>query len=105
MAISDRRFAAAWIDSGHQERFDDIGCMVSSMKEHAPSSGTKFFVHEFAGDRWLDATAAGYMLNDDVHSPMAYGVAAFEMPAGDHAGHADHIMSWDELVAGLEARG
>jgi copper chaperone NosL len=105
MLISDRRYAAAWIEpGGRQMHFDDIGCMVSAMHRQAPPTASLLFARDYAEDTWLDAAVALYVRADILHSPMAYGVAAFRnRPAAVAAlgVAASHFQSWDELTQTL----
>jgi copper chaperone NosL len=109
MTISDRQYAAGWIEPGNrQQRFDDVGCMVVSFREHTPPSGTRLFARDFAGDRWLDAKTAVYAVSGDIRSPMAYGVAAFETAAAAEGALGDaakQTRTFDDLVEELERRG
>lgn len=106
MVISDRRYAAAWIeDDGEQLRFDDVGCMVMNLREHPPARPARFFVRDFAGEDWLDAAGAVYFKSAALHSPMAYGVAAFadkSAVVAESGDPATDTWTWDELVDGLE---
>jgi len=108
MAISDRRFAAGWIEEGgHQEKFDDIGCMVVKYRDHTPAAGTRLFARDYAADAWLDALHATYAVSEEIRSPMAYGVAAFEVAAAAESELGEiaaQTRTWDGLVAAIERR-
>lgn len=103
MIIDDRRFAAAWISGdGTQAHFDDIGCMVAMVREQGEDAGTRYFVQHYEEETWLDATAAAYVRQDGVRSPMSYNVAAY--PAGAAPGGADlrGSWTWKALIEDLE---
>lgn len=85
MAISDRRFASQ-IRGGPKDtvfKFDDIGCAATWLAEKGKEfpwmadAATRVWVAEFAsaGTKWLDATAAHYVLGKT--SPMGYNFAAY----------------------------
>lgn len=105
MVISDRRFAAGWIEEdGQQSLFDDAGCMVAMYREHAPGTTTRVFARDYINDRWLDAATAVYFQAESIRSPMAYGVAAFASRADGigELGHTAVPQDWDDLVQNLE---
>ncbi len=78
MIISDERFAAGWrADDGTQARFDDIGCMVARYRSAGQPAAT-LWVHDLDGLHWVRAASATFVLSEALHTPMAYGVAAFE---------------------------
>jgi len=109
MVISDDRFAAAWREgTSREEYFDDIGCMIASLREKPPAEGAVFFVRDFAADLWIDAEAASYRIAPGIKSPMAYDIAAFASP--EAAANNEHTrdgqpQTWAELLAGLKERG
>lgn len=109
MIISDRRYAAAWIEpGGDQSRFDDVGCMVSRFREQPPPNGTRLFVRDFLADGWLDAKSAAFLSAASLRSPMAYGVGAFVSEAAGRdelGGDVMRVWAWGELVDGLDRMG
>ena len=83
MAISDRSFAAEIVQlNGRVAKFDDIGCMLRyALRENLrPSAAVAFYVMDFQTQRWLPATEAVYLRSEQLHSPMASGLAAFATP-------------------------
>lgn len=109
MIISDERFAAAWRAGREERHFDDIGCMVAHFRKHHPGGKTEYFVRDFAGDAWLDATAASLVRAPGIKSPMSYDIAAFATrDAADRAmkNRAETAEeSWAALLDGLRERG
>ena len=81
MLISDRTFAAQVRDAeGRVHRFDDIGCAALWLDENTASHEPReIWVHEHAGDEWLDAREAHFVRGRN--SPMGYGYAAQRAPA------------------------
>lgn len=110
MAISDARFAAAWRDPADKEaHFDDIGCMVLLQGEKNPEAGTRFWVHDYVTEAWLDAPSASYAISESIHSPMSYGVAASATAEGAQQivkeSSPVQVARWESLRPKLENRG
>lgn len=81
MIISDERFAAAAVvevaENDYEQRlFDDIGGMFRYAAEHPELNFATFFVHDYNSKEWIDAREAHFVLADELHTPMGYGVAA-----------------------------
>ena len=110
MVISDVRFAAAWREpAGKETHFDDIGCMVFLEGEEHPPAATRFWVHDYLTETWLDAPGASYAISPSIRSPMSYGVAASATAEGaqrivNESSQAT-VARWDALGASLEKRG
>lgn len=109
MTIGDARFACAWrTASGAARRFDDIGCMVNAARRQDPGSDTRFWVHDYGDEAWLEAPVAHYLIAPAIKTPMAYGLAAFARPeaaqalAGTQRGRT---YGWDALLTELERKG
>jgi copper chaperone NosL len=107
MVISDVRFAAAWITEGRQVHFDDVGCMVTAIKEHGRTDVAGYYVCEFASGDWIDAGSAVYFQSAAFRSPMAYGIAAFSSRAQGEAEMVSAgvtVLEWEVLLESLERR-
>jgi len=110
MIISDRRFAAAWRDpNGNEQHCDDIGCMIFLIGERHPASGTRYWVHDYETEGWLEAAGASYIVSDTIKSPMGYGVAASASSEGARriAGRLQeaNVAEWTRLAGSLVKRG
>jgi copper chaperone NosL len=110
MAISDARFAAAWRDpAGKEAHFDDIGCMVLLQGEKNPAAGTRFWVHDYVTEAWLDAQSASYAISESIRSPMSYGVAASATADGAQRIVKEStqvtVTRWEALGTSLVKRG
>jgi copper chaperone NosL len=110
MLISDVRFAAAWRDpAGQEKHFDDIGCMVFLEGERHPAAGTRFWVHDYQTESWLDAATAAYVLAEGIKTPMSYGVAAAATIEGAQRIAANltsaRTAEWAALPGSLSKRG
>lgn len=84
MTVSDRAFAAqAYVGQQHRHYvFDDVGCLVNWLHDHAPASDqARLWVADYRQrDRakWLDARSAWYVQGQT--TPMDYGYGAVEAP-------------------------
>jgi copper chaperone NosL len=107
MIISDPRFAAGYaveIEPGRFESlaFDDIGDMVSHLKNHQALKVAGLWVHDYWSDEWIDAETALYVVSSNIHSPMGHGVAAFaiESRAKQLAEEMDgNVYDWNRMRA------
>jgi copper chaperone NosL len=99
MIISDPRFAAAYYTTdGSVKQFDDIGGMAVHYVEHEETI-TQYWVHDFDTEQWLNAEQAYFVMSDQIHSPMDYGIAAFS----DEARAKDFASSKNAMVMKFES--
>ena len=76
MIISEPRFAAAYYTvDGNAQRFDDIGGMASHHAENQEDVA-QFWVHDYDTEEWIIADQAFFVMSDQVHTPMGFGVIA-----------------------------
>ncbi|MFH0945248.1 MAG: hypothetical protein V2A76_08630 [Planctomycetota bacterium] len=83
MIVSDDRFAAAWVTrdpNGRLEKsvFDDLGCLLIYRQQRPGSENLGEYVKDFETRAWLDLATAHLIRSEKLHSPMAFGIAAFE---------------------------
>ena len=81
MGVSDERYVAALIvrtADGEQTAkvFEDIGCMIGYEREHADVTILARYVKDFENHNWLTAEKASFVRDDQIHSPMGFGVLA-----------------------------
>ena len=83
MAISEKRFAAEFIDSeGEIRKFDDLGCLLGFQKAVPnPRSDLETFVMDFHTRTWIKAREAYFLQSALLKTPMGGGIAAW----GDRA--------------------
>lgn len=108
MSIDDARFASAWrTPSGGERHFDDIGCMVNAYRREGPASDSRFWVHDYRTQEWLEVGAAAYLIAPSIKTPMGYGVAAFSTAAEAAAAvpTAKATLAWAELLTAVERKG
>lgn len=80
MAISEKRYAAEFMDSeGQAFKFDEIGCMINFIKEKKNATKiTTYFVMDFDERQWIQATNASYVRSSKLNTPMNGGIIAFK---------------------------
>ncbi|MEZ4727856.1 MAG: nitrous oxide reductase accessory protein NosL [Caldilineaceae bacterium] len=111
MIISDPRYAAGYafeIAPGRYESlaFDDIGDLLAHMEKHPERQIVAWYVHDYTTEEWLDATAAYYVVSDQIISPMGHGIAAHATQAAAEAmdqAKAGHVLDWNGLLAQAKA--
>lgn len=85
MIISDDRFAAGvavQADGRFETRaFDDIGCLLSFEQAQPGENVVGRYVADYRTRTWRDAEAAAYLHSADLHTPMAFGLAALDTVA------------------------
>lgn len=106
MAVSQREFSAELVsERGVVDAFDDIGCLVTWLRETSPSGAAGVFVHDYETGEWLDARAAHFVRSEKLSTPMGSGLAAFdrEESAREAAARWDGVvLRWDEILNGGE---
>ena len=83
MAISEKRYAAEFMDSeGQTFKFDEIGCMINFIKEKKNATKvTTYFVMDFNERQWIKADDAYYVRTSELTTPMNGGIIAFKNPS------------------------
>lgn len=82
MTLMDSKFGAEIVTKkGKVYKFDDLNCMISFMASNAEPSDNiaQYLVIDFAHpEKLTDATKAFYIQSEQIKSPMASHIAAFE---------------------------
>jgi len=107
MSIDDPRFAAAWrTPDGSERHFDDVGCLVNARRRDDPPAGSRYWVHDYRSESWLDAEAATYVLAPSIKTPMASGLVAFASAADATAAvpASDGPLAWADVLGTLERK-
>ena len=109
MVVSDARYAAATlIESGHTHKFDDLAEMFIFQAKHSEDVVRAWFVHDYNTETWLRGETAFYVMSSEIHSPMGYGVVAFETrEAADNFATelgVSRVYTFDELYALMNTR-
>lgn len=80
MVISEKEFSAAYynVEEGWM-KFDDIGCMLTSLLSEKLNNIKHIYVSDYYDRTWIDAEEAYYVLVDsyNLRTPMGTGIAAF----------------------------
>lgn len=82
MIVSDERFAAGLVveTAPHEYEhriFDDIGEMFAYATEQADELNVvSYFVHDYNSKAWIDAQEAYFVVSEELHTPMGFGLAA-----------------------------
>lgn len=107
MLISEDRCASAWIvrvrGRAEYALFDDIGCML----DHHPAETevVQRFVRDHSTRAWLVASAAAYLHEPNIRTPMGSGIVAFSsaQEAGREFPGAGAAVTFDQLVRSRQA--
>lgn len=105
MIISDPRFAAGYaheLSPGRYESlaFDDIGDMLAMAAANPNHSVVAWYVHDYIGEEWIDATTATYVVSPEISTPMGFGIVAYaaaDAAASMAAEVGGEVLTWQEL--------
>lgn len=80
--------------------YDDIGCMVTDLKENEGNYEIGY-VHDYTSGEWINMKDASFVQDKTIDTPMSYGIIAFQ--SSDDATkfqteNGGKIMSLDELL-------
>jgi copper chaperone NosL len=82
MVIAEPRYAAAAVaDDGALRRglkFDDIGCLARWEANASRSKLRERWVHDRSSGEWIDVSAATFVQNPELSTPMGSGLSAFK---------------------------
>jgi len=83
MAISQKQFAAEILLRDESvAKFDDIGCMLSYLKESEHNeNAAAIFAVDYETKQWVDVHNASFLKTQKVQTPMGGGILAFAEPA------------------------
>jgi len=102
MAISEKRYAAQYIDEdGEPFKFDDLTCMIASDKSNIAGC----FVMDFAAKQWLRAEDAVYVQSDEIKAPMGGKTIAFRDQSNAQLAAATYhgkLLRFDDVFSGKE---
>jgi len=110
MVVTSRSYAAQIVGPGGPLFFDDIGCLVQYERQGkvAADQVRGRFVRSVAGDAWLPAQEAFWVLTRDVRTPMGYGLHAFaDQKTADafrKGKTGAKLLDWNEVPLAVPAR-
>lgn len=101
MTISDGRFGAELVTrKGRVYKFDDLSCLIKFKHDLEKAEVKMYYVHDYTGDNQLiDASAAWYVQDDALRSPMGGNTAAFadRKDADVFAGTKQTVVKWADI--------
>jgi copper chaperone NosL len=103
MGFTDKRFGGEVCTSkGRVYKFDDVHCLLSSLKTGVPARGdvAGIYLVEFSGGDWVKAEDAVLLRSPALHSPMGGDIAAFaDRKGGEEVlkQYQGKICAWKEL--------
>jgi copper chaperone NosL len=106
MLISERIYAAALRASdGHEQVFDDIGCLLAVLGTSSETDARAWF-HDGVSGAWIDGPAPVFVTSPMLRTPMAGGVIAFaDRAAAERAAATLHATVVDSLKALVAQKG
>ncbi len=106
MIINEARYAASYVTTNGVVRlFDDVGGMLIHDVKNQEDVHI-YWAHDFSTEEWIRADEAAYVLNDDLATPMGWGLAAFANSADAEQFMAENggaLTTWDDLHEGIAA--
>jgi copper chaperone NosL len=100
MIINEARYASAYKTSdGDTRRFDDIGGMILYDLDNGEDVAA-YWVHDYETEEWLKAETATYVEDDNLHTPMGFGIIAFDSRERAESWAAEQggmLMTFSEL--------
>jgi len=102
MTIVDKQHAAQLVTKkGKVFNFDAVECMMNQLKEEDESAMALFLVNDFGQPGTLvDATAATYLISENIPSPMGEYLSAFkneEAAKETMANQGGELFTWVEI--------
>ena len=80
MLISEKAYAAAIrFPDGHDQLFDDIGCLVAAVREK-PAADSHYWFHDGVSGEWITDVAPVFAVSSLLRTPMAGGIVAYRDP-------------------------
>ncbi|MBL7871481.1 MAG: nitrous oxide reductase accessory protein NosL [Cyclobacteriaceae bacterium] len=105
MTLMDTKYGAEIVtEKGKVYKFDDINCMIdfyNSGSEPIDKMAYKLVINFTQPEKLIEAQDAFYVKSNQIRSPMASGIAAFETKAEMDAHKKEWKgiwLSWGELV-------
>jgi nitrous oxide reductase accessory protein NosL len=86
MLISERAYAAAVrLPDGHDQLFDEIGCLIAAVRER-PMNDAHYWFHDAVDGDWITDGRPVFVVAPDIRTPMGGGIVAYRsLPAAERA--------------------
>src|SRR5699024_10661173 len=79
MAVADDQHATQIILKNERSlKFDDLGCLYEWIEENSEDEIGAKFVRDFNTEEWILLEEATYVFDENIETPMAYGIISFE---------------------------
>ena len=79
MAVADDQHATQIIlENGRSLKFDDLGCLYEWLEENDEDEVGAKFVRDFDTEEWVLVEDATYIFDEEIETPMAYGIISFK---------------------------
>lgn len=79
MAVADDQHATQIVlKSERSLKFDDLGCLYAWITENGEEEIGAKFVRDFNTKEWVLMEDATYVFDEEIHTPMAYGIISFK---------------------------
>src|SRR5699024_4341769 len=99
MAVADDQYATQIVLENEKAlKFDDLGCLYKWIEENGKDDIGAAFVRDFDTEEWILLEDATYVFDEEIETPMAYGIISFEN-AEDAESYIDENGFGDLLTA------
>ena len=79
MAVADDQYATQIVlENDRSLKFDDLGCLYGWIEENGKDDIGAAFVRDFHSEEWILLEDATYVFDEEIETPMAYGIISFE---------------------------
>ncbi|PZD87661.1 hypothetical protein DTX80_05365 [Bacilli bacterium] len=79
MAVADDQHATQIVlKSERSLKFDDLGCLYAWITENGEDEIGAKFVRDFNTEEWVLMEDATYVFDEEINTPMAYGIISFK---------------------------
>src|SRR5699024_3384368 len=79
MGVADDQYATQIIlENDRSLKFDDLGCLYEWVEENDEDEVGAKFVRDFNTEEWILLEDATYVFDEEIETPMAYGVISFK---------------------------
>ena len=77
MLISEKAYAAAIrFPDGHDQLFDDIGCLVAAVRE-TPAADAHYWFNDAVSGQWITDADPVFGVSSQLRTPMGGGIVAY----------------------------
>lgn len=78
MAVPNNEHATQIVLTNERSiKFDDLGCLYKWIQQNGEDEIGTAFVRDFNSEEWFDMNEATFVYDEEIPTPMAYGVISF----------------------------